>query len=151
MAIEVVIETPIARPVDVVFARIADVDAWPSWLIASGILSVVRSSSDPITTGERLTVTQRAAGRSGTFEAMVRDATPPSHLAIEGRDADGVSIAIDATVSPAATGATLRWSISIGLPFRYRIFESMAKPEVQRAAALDVEALRRGLEATPKD
>jgi uncharacterized protein YndB with AHSA1/START domain len=151
MAIEVVIETPIARPVDVVFARIADVDAWPSWLIASGILSVARSSGDPITTGERLTVTQRAAGRSGTFEATVRDATPPSHLAIEGRDADGVTIAIDATVSPAATGATLRWSISIGLPFRYRIFESMAKPEVQRAAALDVEALRRGLEATPKD
>ena len=150
MAIEVVIDSVIARAPDEVFARIADVDAWPTWLIASGIQGVARASSSPVATGERLSVTQRAAGRSGTFEATVRELVPPSTLAIEGRDADGVTIAIDAVVAPAPTGSTLRWSIRIGLPFRYRFFESMAKPEVQRAAALDIEALRRGLEATPR-
>ena len=148
MAIEVVVESATSRPPADVYARIADVAAWPSWLIASGILSVARSSSGPIATGDRLTVTQRAAGRSGTFEATVRDATTPSRLVVEGRDAEGVTIAIDAQVAPASGGSTLRWSITIGLPFRYRFFESMAKPQVQRAAALDVEALRRGLEAT---
>ena len=150
MAIEVVIEQLIARPPEDVYARIADIDAWPTWLIASGIVAVARSSTDAIATADRLTVTQRAAGRGGTFEAVVTDATPPTRLAIEGQDAEGVSIAIDATVSPASGGSTLRWSIAIGLPFRYRIFESMAKPEVQRAAALDIEALRRSLEAAPR-
>lgn len=149
MAIEVVIETVIARPPDVVFARIADVDAWPAWLIASGIVAVDRPSSAPVATGDRLTVTQRAAGRSGTFEAVVRGVSPPATLAVEGRDAEGVSIAIDALVAPSGDGSSLRWSIRIGLPFRYRFFESMAKPEVQRAAALDIEALRRSLESTP--
>ena len=151
MAIEVVIDTAITRPPEDVFARIADVDRWPSWLIASGIVSVARSSTGPVATGERLTVSQRAAGRSGVFEAVVRDATPPSRLVVEGRDGDGVTIAIDATVAPASGGSSLRWSISIGLPFRYRFFESMAKPQVQRAAALDVEALRIALEARPRD
>ena len=149
MAIEVVIDKGIARPPEVVFARIADVDAWPTWLIASGIQRVTRQSTGPLAAGERLTVTQRAAGRLGTFEATVRDVTSPTTLSIEGRDAEGVTIAIDAVVEPAPAGSALRWSIRIGLPFRYRIFESMAKPEVQRAAALDVEALRLGLEAAP--
>jgi uncharacterized protein YndB with AHSA1/START domain len=150
MAIEVVIETVIARLPEEVYARIADVDRWPTWLIASGIVSVERQSSGPVESGERLTVTQRAAGRSGIFEAVVRTATRPSHLAIEGQDGEGVTISIDALVSTANGGSTLRWSIGIGLPFRYRVFESMAKPQVQRAAALDVEALRRGLEAAPR-
>jgi len=151
MAIEVVIDTKIARPPEEVFARIADVDRWPTWLIASGIVGVTRSSTGPVATGERLTVSQRAAGRSGVFEAVVRDATPPSRLVVEGRDGDGVTIAIDATIAPERGGSSLRWSIAIGLPFRYRIFESMAKPQVQRAAALDVEALRIALEARPRD
>jgi hypothetical protein len=31
------------------------------------------------------------------------------------------------------------------------MFESMARPQVERAAALDVEALKRRLESTPAD
>jgi uncharacterized protein YndB with AHSA1/START domain len=147
MAIEVEVATDIARPPDVVFARIADVDTWPTWLIASGIQSVSRSTTGPVAAGDRLTVEQRAAGRFGTFDALVRDVAAPDRLVLEGRDADGVTIRIEATVAVSGGGSTLRWAISIGLPLRYRFFESMAKPEVQRAAALDVEALRRSLEA----
>ncbi len=43
------------------------------------------------------------------------------------------------------------WSIRIGLPLRYRLLESMARPQVERAALLDVEALRRRLEAQARD
>ena len=149
MAIDVVIEQAIARPPEEVFARIADVDAWPGWLIASGIVAVDRAAASPLAAGDHLTVTQRAAGRSGTFDATVRELAPPSALAVEGRDDEGVTIAIDARVAPLEAGSSLRWSIRIGLPFRYRIFESMAKPQVQRAAALDLEALRRQLEGAP--
>jgi uncharacterized protein YndB with AHSA1/START domain len=149
MAIAVTIETTVARPPAEVFARIADIGSWPSWLIASGIVRVERSTDGPITDGEHLTVEQRAAGRAGTFDAQVTALQPPTRLALHGRDGDGVTIDIDAALAPAAgDGTSLRWSIRIGLPLRYRMFESMARPQVERAAALDVEALKRRLEST---
>jgi uncharacterized protein YndB with AHSA1/START domain len=147
MSIDVTIDATIARPPDVVFARIADVERWPSWLIASGIVSVTRTAAGPVTSGEQLTVEQRAAGRAGPFETVVREATPPSRLALEGRDRDGVSIEIDATLAPAEQGTALRWSIRINVPFRFRFFESMARPQVERAAALDIERFRHDLES----
>jgi uncharacterized protein YndB with AHSA1/START domain len=151
MAIAVTIETTIARPPTEVFARIADIGAWPSWLIASGIVRVARSSDSPLAEGEHLTVDQRAAGRAGTFAATITALQPPSHLALNGRDGEGVTIDIDAELAPAGGGTNLRWSIRIGLPLRYRMFESMARPQVERAAALDIEALKRRLESTPTD
>jgi uncharacterized protein YndB with AHSA1/START domain len=155
MSIEVTIEAAIARPPDEVFARIADVEAWPAWLIASGIVSVTRTVAGPVESGERLTVEQQAAGRAGTFEAVIREAARPTRLALDGRDRDGVTIEIDASLTPTdldgEPGTALRWTIRIGLPFRYRFFESMARPQIERAAALDIEALRRDLESTPTD
>jgi uncharacterized protein YndB with AHSA1/START domain len=150
MAIEVVTQTAIARPPEVVYARIADVDDWSTWLIASGIQTVERSSTERVETDDRFTVVQQVAGRSSVFEARVVQASPPTRLLVEAIDPEQVSIAIDASVSPSEVGSTLAWSVRIELPFRYRIFESMAKPQVQRAAALDLEALRRSLEADGK-
>jgi uncharacterized protein YndB with AHSA1/START domain len=147
MSIDVVIETTIAREPDVVYARIVDIESWPAWLIASGIVSVTRTATGLVQPGERLTVEQRAAGRAGSFEAVIPEATPPTRLKLEGRDRDGVSIEIDASMAAVDAGTDLRWSIRIGLPFRYRFLESMARPEVQRAAALDIERLRRDLES----
>ena len=153
MAIDVVIETRIGRPVADVFARIADIDRWPEWLIASGIVRVARqSTASALAAGEQLTVEQRAAGRAGTFAATVTTFEAPSRLALTGKDGDGVSIDIAASLSSVDAVVTdLRWSIRIGLPFRYRIFESMAAPQVQRAAALDIEALKRRLESVASD
>ena len=151
MAIAVTIDTTIARPPSEVFANIADIETWPSWLIASGIVRIERSTDGPVAEGEHLTVDQRAAGRAGTFAATVTAVQAPTRLALQGRDGDGVSIDIDAALAPAADGTSLRWSIRIGLPLRYRMFESMARPQVERAAALDVEALKRRLESTPAD
>ena len=150
MAIAVTIEATVSRPPDEVFADIADIERWPSWLIASGIIRVERASDGPLVEGEHLKVEQRAAGRAGTFEAQVTALQPPTRLALHGRDGDGVTIDIDAALTPDAVsdGTSLRWSIRIGLPLRYRMFESMARPQVERAAALDVEALRRRLEST---
>ena len=153
MAIAVTIETTVARPPAEVFARIADIEQWPSWLIASGIVRVQRSSEGPLVEGEHLVVEQRAAGRAGTFEAGVTALQPPTSLALHGRDGDGVTIDIDAALAPdgAGHGTSLRWSIRIGLPLRYRMFESMARPQVERAAALDIEAFKRRLESTAAD
>lgn len=146
MSIDVTVDVTIACPPADVFARIADIEAWPAWLIASGITVVRRATTGPVTTGEHFDVQQRAAGRTGTFDAVARVVDPPTRFVVEGRDPDGVSIAIDATLTPADEGSALLWSIRIGLPFRYRIFESMARPEVDRAARLDIERLRQDLE-----
>jgi uncharacterized protein YndB with AHSA1/START domain len=151
MAIAITIETTVARPTAEVFGHIADIEGWPSWLIASGIVRVERSADGPLVEGEHLTVDQRAAGREGTFAAQVTALQPPTRIALHGRDGDGVTIDIDAALAPDGLGTNLRWSIRISLPLRYRMFESMARPQVERAAALDVEALRRRLESTATD
>lgn len=155
MAIEVTVDTTIERSPAVVFQRIADVEAWPEWLIASGITAVRRSRTGPIALGEGLVVQQMAAGRPATFAAEVKALDVPSRLAVRGRDDDGVSIEIEALLAPTdgADGAAtvLRWTIRIGLPLRYRILEGIARPQVERAVQLDLEALRRRLESTLPD
>lgn len=155
MAIEVTVDTTIERSPQAVFERIADVEAWPAWLIASGITAVRRSSSGPIARGESLVVEQVAAGRPGTFAAEVAALEVPSRLVVSGRDDDGISIEIEATLAPTegttGTATALRWTIRIGLPFRLRIFEGIARPQVERAVALDLEALRRRLESNAPD
>jgi uncharacterized protein YndB with AHSA1/START domain len=147
MSIDVTVDATIAGPPEDAFPRISDIDAWPQWLIASGITSVRRTARGSVTAGEQFVVQQRAAGRTGTFDAVARVVDPPTRFVVEGRDPDGVSIVIDATLAAADEGSALRWSIRIGLPFRYRIFESMARPEVERAARLDIERLRQDLGA----
>jgi hypothetical protein len=66
-----------------------------------------------------------------------------------------VTIDIDALVQPSTgdqgTVTALRWAVRIGVPLRYRVFESMARPQVERAALLDIEALRRMLERPVED
>ena len=150
MAIKVIIEPDIARPPDVVYAALADVDRWPEWLIATGIVRVARSSTTGLTAGSHLTIDQRAAGRSSVVEANVTVIDPPLRFAIAGRDADGIATELDASLSGTDDGGTrLRWSARIDVPLRYRVFESMVAPQVQRAAALDVEAFKRRLETAP--
>ncbi len=152
MAIEVRLETRIGRPIEDVYRHLADLDRWPEWFIATGIRRVERQESGPAVDGERLHIEQAAAGRAGRFEGRVTRAEPPTHLSISGRDADGVSIDIEAllsTVEPSIS--VLRWGVRIGLPFRYRVFESLARPQVERAVVLDVEAFKRRLESVATD
>jgi uncharacterized protein YndB with AHSA1/START domain len=157
MAIEVDIDRRIARPAADVMAAIADIETWPQWLIASGIVAIHRApeaAGAPPTAGERMTIDQRAAGRAGTFAVTVMAVEPGRRLALEGKDGEGVRIAIDAVVATAAddpTATDLHWSFRIDLPFRFRIFEGMAAPQVRHAAALDIEALRLRLESTASD
>ena len=150
MAINVTIETVIARPREAVYAALIEVDHWPAWLIATGILRVTRSAASPLAPASRLTIDQRAAGRSSVVEAAVTVMDPPSRFAIAGKDADGIRTELDASLATTDDGGTrLRWSARIEVPLRYRMFESMVAPQVQRAAALDVEAFRRRLESAP--
>jgi uncharacterized protein YndB with AHSA1/START domain len=145
MAIALELEVAIGRPPAEVFAHLTDVERWPEWLIASGVVRVVPGED------ERLTIDQRVAGRAATLDARIVAREAPTRFALEGRDRDGVTVAIDASLVQDGPGTRLRWSLRLGLPLRYRAFEPMVAPGARRAAALDLEAFRRRLESVAGD
>ena len=91
-----------------------------------------------------LLLSSRAAA---TLDGSVTVLDPGRSFGLRGRDADGVTIEIDAALMPDGAGTRLRWSLRIDLPVRFRMFEAMVAPQAQRAATLDLEAFKRRLEA----
>ena len=147
MTIAAEIETRIGRPPADVFAALTDVERYPEWLIASGIVRVERLDPGPLKAGSRLRIAQTVAGRSTTLDGLVTVFAPGAAFGVRGRDKDGVSVEIDAVLAADDLATRLRWSARIGLPLRFRMFESMVAPQARRAAALDLEALKRRLES----
>jgi carbon monoxide dehydrogenase subunit G len=147
MAIALDLDIRIGRPSADVFAHLTDVERWPEWLIASGIVRVERLDGGPLADGSKLRIQQRVAGRSSTLDARVTAMAATSRFAVSGRDADGIAVEIDASLTADGAGTRLDWRLRIGLPLRYRMLESMATPQVRRAAALDLEAFRQRLES----
>ncbi len=147
MTVKVDIETTIARPPGDVFAALIDVERYPEWLIASGIVRVERLDPGPLAAGSRLRISQTVAGRSTVLDGTVTVLAPGAGFGLRGRDKEGVSIEIDAVLAPDEMTTRLRWSLRIGLPLRFRMFESMVSPQARKAAALDLEAFKRRLES----
>jgi len=146
MTVSIDVETRIGRPPGDVFAAIIDVERWPAWLIASGIVRVERLDPGPPTAGSRLRISQTVAGRSTVLEGAITVLAPGAAFGLRGKDKDGVSMEIDAVLALDDMATRLRWSLRIGLPLRYRAFESLVAPQARRAAALDLEAFRLRLE-----
>ena len=148
MTVAIDAETRIARPLPEVFPALTDVERFPEWLIASGIVRVERRDPGPLQAGSRLRIGQSIAGRTTTLDGAVTVLAPDAAFGFRGKDRDGIEILIEAVVAPDELATRLRWSARIKLPFRYRLFESMVEPQARKAAALDLEALRRRLEAS---
>ena len=151
MTIQVDVETTIARPPAAVFEALVDVERYPAWLIASGIVRVERLDAGPLKAGSGLRISQTVAGRSTVLDGRVTVLEPGAAFGLRGKDKEGVSVEIDGVlaVDDVAVGVLatrLRWSLRVGLPLRYRMFESMVAPQARRAAALDLEAFKRRLE-----
>ena len=147
MTVSIDAETRIARPLPEVFAALTDVERFPEWLIASGIVRVDRLDPGPLRAGSRLRIGQSIAGRTTTLDGAVTILAPDAAFGFRGKDRDGIEILIEAVVAPDELATRLGWSARIKLPLRYRLFESMVEPQARKAAALDLEALRRRLEA----
>jgi hypothetical protein len=147
VTISVEIETRIGRPPADVFAALTAVERYPEWLIASGIVRVERLDAGPLAAGSRLRIEQTVVGRSTVLDGTVTVLAPGAAFGLRGRDRDGISVEIDAVIATDDLATRLRWSVRVGLPLRYRMFESMVAPQARRAAALDLEAFKRRLES----
>jgi uncharacterized protein YndB with AHSA1/START domain len=148
MTVAVQIETQISRSPADVFAALTAVERFPEWLIASGIVRVEQLDEGPLVVGTRLRIGQSVGGRSTVLDGAVTSVEPGSAFGLRGRDKDGVTIELDAQLS-SDDGLTtrMRWSLRMGLPLRFRMFESMVAPQARRAATLDLEAFKRRLES----
>lgn len=146
MTIAVEIETRIVRSPADVFDALTAVERFPEWLIASGITRVELLDGVPLAVGSRVRIAQTVGGRSTVLDGTITEVDPGRAFGLQGRDPDGVNIEIEAALSPDGEGTRLRWALRIGLPLRFRMFESMIAPQVRRAATLDLEALKRRLE-----
>ena len=151
MTIAVETETRIERPPGDVFAALVDVERYPAWLVASGIVRVERLGPGPIAIGSRLRIGQTVAGRSTVLDGTVTELVRDAGFGLKARDPEGVSIEISAALVPEGDATRLRWSLRIGLPLRFRMFESMVAPQARRAAALDLEAFKRRLEPVARE
>jgi uncharacterized protein YndB with AHSA1/START domain len=151
VTVSVELETTIARQPADVFASLTAVERFPEWLVASGIASVERLDDGPLVVGSRVRISQQVAGRATVLEGSITALEPDRAFGMRGRDPDGVTIEIGATLAPEPVGTRLRWSLKLGLPLRFRMFESMVSPQVRRAVTLDIEAFRRRLESGPAD
>ena len=148
MTVAVQVETLIGRPPSDVFASLSAVERYPEWLIASGITRVERVDHGPLAVGSQLRISQSVAGRSTILEGAITAFQPGLAFGLQGRDADGVTIELDARLeSDDGLSTRLRWSLRMSLPLRFRMFESMIAPQAKRAASLDLEALKRLLES----
>jgi len=147
VTIAVQLETRIGRPVGDVFAALVDVEQYPRWLVASGITGVQPLDPGPLRAGSRLRIAQTVAGRSTVLDGTVTVLAPGAAFGLRGKDPEGVSIEIDTVVAPDDMATRLRWSLRIGLPLRYRLFESMVAPQARHAAAVDLEGFRLRLES----
>ena len=147
MTLKVDLETRIGRSPAAVFAELVALDRYPQWLIATGVTAVQLVDPGPLRPGTRLRIAQSVAGRATTLEGSVTGLEPDRRFALQGKDREGIKIAIHADVEPEGASTVLRWSLRVDLPLRYRMFEGMVAPQARRAAALDLESLKRRLES----
>ena len=150
MSIEARLETAIGRSAPDVFGHVTAVEAFPEWLVASGVVRVERLDPGPLRQGSRLRIQQRIAGRAATLDGEVTAFEPPTRFGFAAKDREGLSVEVEALLAPEGATSRLRWSVRVGLPLRYRLFESMAAPEVRRATSADLERLKRRLEAVAR-
>lgn len=148
MTIAAEVETSIRRPPGRVFEALTAVERFPDWLIASGIVKVERLDAGLLVAGSLVRIEQRIGGRASTLDGSITMLDPARSFGLRCRDRAGVTIEIDAALTPDGPGTRLRWSLRIDLPLRFRMFETVVAPQARRAATLDLEAFKRRLEAT---
>jgi uncharacterized protein YndB with AHSA1/START domain len=147
MAVSAVVETTIPRTAADVFEALTDLAGFPEWLVSSGIVAVEAIGDGALEEGTKLRIDQRVAGRSTTLNGRVTAFEPGRRFGLQAKDHEGIGLSLDAALAADGPLTTLRWSLKLSLPLKWRFFEAMVAPQVQEAAVADLERLRVRLSA----
>jgi uncharacterized protein YndB with AHSA1/START domain len=145
MTIRALVEVPIGRSPESVWDELTAVERFPEWLVESGIIGVQRQDG-PLGQGSPLQIRQRLGGKESVLEGSVTEWDPGRRFAFRARHPDGITLDALAELGPEPPVTWLRWSLEVKLPLKMRLFESMAAPEVRRAATADLTSFKRRLE-----
>jgi carbon monoxide dehydrogenase subunit G len=147
MTIKAELETPIGRSQDAVFDELTAIQRLPEWLVSTGVKRVDMIGPAPLAQGSPLRIEQELAGRMATLEGTVTALERPNRFAFHVEGPEGVAVDVDASVAGDGLRSKVRWSLEVKLPMRYRLFESVAAPQIRTAVAEDLERLKRRLES----
>ncbi len=147
MTLEASVETVIGRSPAAVFRELEAVERYPEWLVASGVTRVERLQPGGLAPGSRLRIEQRIGDRVASLDATVVRLVPGQVLELGGRSADGISVETLAELAADGPTTRVRWSIRVGLPLRYRMFEGFVAPQVRAAVVSDLDGFKRRLES----
>jgi len=145
MAVDVVTETTIARPVDEVSAYAADPSNAPEWY--ANIRSVEWETPPPLQVGSKLRFVARFLGRELRYTYEIGELVPGDHLVM--RTAQGpFPMETTYTWAPVGDGSTRMMLRNRGEPAGFsRLATPLMAPAMRRANRKDLARLRQLLEA----
>jgi uncharacterized protein YndB with AHSA1/START domain len=147
MGVDVLTETTIHRPVDVVASYAADPSNAPEWYV--NIRSVEWKTAPEVKVGARMAFVARFLGRSIAYTYEIRDYVPRRRLVMS--TAEGpFPMETTYTWEAAGEGSTLMTLRNRGEPSGFsRIGTPMMAAAIRRANRKDLEELKRILETSP--
>ena len=99
----------VAAPPDAVWAALTDVDKWER-IARKRDPDLARSPPGPVGEGTRWTGTFPVAGKARRVKAVLARLDEPRALRLDA-DADGIAVAVDATVAPEGDGSRLALAV----------------------------------------
>lgn len=144
--IEVAWSISIGRLPEDVFRHVTDVDRYPAWQRATGIVGVERPDGAPLNAGSRFILERVVRGNRGTVECEVTAFEPGRRFAFRGRDSAGFDVETEIDLAPAGAGTRLDWRFRMTTPGLLSLAGGMLRREVLTAAEADFTGLKRMLE-----
>ncbi|HEY7524398.1 MAG TPA: SRPBCC family protein [Candidatus Limnocylindrales bacterium] len=144
--IEVAWSVGIGRLPEDVFRHVADIERYPDWQRATGIVGVRRTDDGPLGPGSRFVIERLVRGNRGSVDCVVTAVDPGRRFAFRGRDSSGFDVETEIDLAPAGMGSRLDWRFRMTTPGLLSLAGGMLRREVLAAAESDFTSLKRMLE-----
>lgn len=139
-------ELRIGRIPDDVFRHVADVERYPDWQRATGVVAVERGDNEPLGAGSRFRMERLVRGNRGMVECEVTAFEPGRRFGFRGHDSAGFDIDAETRLTAEGARTKLAWRFAMTTPGLLSLGGGMLRREIRSAAERDFGALKRMLE-----